>query len=1295
VSGAGTFNGVTYQARVIAGIYIRILAQSRLGWFSPANDTPTAVWGETKGPGDDARIEFGGRYATSEVQAKYGLTAGAELDEVLEKIRQLADANQMPVALVLDESSTSRLYREFATDLGRLRSGRSDDLRVDARRLHDAPETRDLLPRLYVIRTDLDDPHDGGMETALLLLASVLEDKTQTDAAWAFLAQDAMDLCRQELRRDRSSLITEVLSPKGIVLRPPDKDQPFLRQIEFVRGLLTKRQPQLAMVVLRQLATDLDHLSDVAPKIRYQAATLQASAHLALGQPDEGLVSAERALDIEPNGCRALAIAARCSLALGDLDKAKALAAEAVVSDPNEARAWTATAEVLASFGEPAAVPPSIVADDREYRVTIAETAVRHGDWDRALELTAGLLHEGDRSPEVLAVRSMALADRPVGPSDSEPWHEIDRLTTEAMLAVDEDDPLTTLALTLRSAARRRMNRTDEANADIESARLLDHENPEVLRHAVEARLEADDRDGALQVLWSPATEKDPILLTLRAGVRASLGEIAEGSRDLKAAWILIPNASDPDPIRLMAAEVAVDLGDLDFAEQSLESLSDEAKKSWREPFFRGRLCFARGDIDGGSKLLREAVRRETTTAPMVLPLLGERLFRAGRALEAVEVFDEVGRPNLSGEALLIYTAALMDVADLTRAQQVVDELASQGPLPQWALAVATDIAFRREEPEAAIQSLSELVARGGESKRISIALAKALIDVDRSPEASTYIDGLLQTPDLSPIELMQAAELLRGVGRTNESVEVGFRAYRHDSGNPDMHRAFAGMVVMGGGNIPPVDVVGPDTYVRLTLADKAVHEYVVYSDPPIDPLRNEFSVEDAATKGLIGLHVDDELVVNPGLRNQERWTVEVILPASVHAAQDIFEHFADRFEGQPFFVEVITVGKNLDNPEGVAQLIGAVGEQREFQQTLIKVYREQVPPLGMIAQRLGRSMVEFMAAASSDSTVGPLVVEWSDADGQARSVETARAANSAILTRSGLETAYDLKLLEALSASMELVVPRSLLDELRIELKEAKKRVDLGYSNLGPGGPVGLSMMSLDANDPRLVTRYESVNEQLVWAQTLRVEPRPLESIRSSGSPEDKIRDRLGRSSFDAAILAEKLGMALYADDLGLRRLGSGKPVAASFSTVSLLLGLAERGAITGEQRDENLLRLVLAHYVFVSPTAELLDLAVRREPVNGRATLAQALALLAAPTISATEAARMAVAVIKAAAVRSIQTISIEALTGLALNAMATRWRMPLCASLISNEAGEQLRLLPQHQESVRRTCAGLSRG
>ena len=58
MGGDATSSGINYQASVVAYVYVHILTGSKLRWLQVRDDTPTAISGETKGPGDDARIEF-------------------------------------------------------------------------------------------------------------------------------------------------------------------------------------------------------------------------------------------------------------------------------------------------------------------------------------------------------------------------------------------------------------------------------------------------------------------------------------------------------------------------------------------------------------------------------------------------------------------------------------------------------------------------------------------------------------------------------------------------------------------------------------------------------------------------------------------------------------------------------------------------------------------------------------------------------------------------------------------------------------------------------------------------------------------------------------------------------------------------------------------------------------------------------------------------------------------------------------------------------------------------------------
>ncbi len=56
MGGNATVSGTNYQAGVIAYVFVHVLAEARLRWLK-TDDTPSAVSGEVKGPGDDARVE--------------------------------------------------------------------------------------------------------------------------------------------------------------------------------------------------------------------------------------------------------------------------------------------------------------------------------------------------------------------------------------------------------------------------------------------------------------------------------------------------------------------------------------------------------------------------------------------------------------------------------------------------------------------------------------------------------------------------------------------------------------------------------------------------------------------------------------------------------------------------------------------------------------------------------------------------------------------------------------------------------------------------------------------------------------------------------------------------------------------------------------------------------------------------------------------------------------------------------------------------------------------------------------
>ena len=1267
----------------------------RLGWLGAADDTPLAVSGEVKGPGDDARIELGDRRSSIEVQAKHGLTGGAKLDEVVERIRTAAPTFEaMQVVLTLDRTSSRTVWIRFKDDLERLRSGRTDGLGTDAKRIVDAggDDSVAVLRRLYVVPIDVDHPHDPEGKQAMQLLASVLEDPTRAIAAWGVLANDADDLCARKLRRNRKDLV-DLLRAVDIGVKPLAKDERWHRQLDFCRQLLNRRHAAAALTVLSEIETGIVSLN-VEPRVLYRLAQQRASAFLQLDRHGEAFASAQRALDIDPKGVHALVTAAFASIRGGDLVAAVAFANRAVAADSESPLAWSAKAYMAVAAGEPLPNPPAGVGESEHYRTALAQLSVDASEWERALSITADLLAAGVRSPDVLWLRATSLLNIDETNSQlagSDPYSDAERLATDLIDTIaDDSHPYTHQGLVLRARARRLLGRHAEAQADVDRAREIAADDPETIGHAAHWKHEAGDDKGALQILQHPIVDRFPMLLAFRAQVRTALKDNIAARNDRDAALRQVADAQNSDEVRFTAADTSIVLKDLEIAERTLAGVTSRGTSDPRYKVLLGRVALAKGETETARAFYEEAATQDLPNRALYFVELGYKLQHAGRSAEAIAAFDVAGEDKIPEGAVRYWAAALFDNNELVRAQGIIDRLAQSGPLPDWALGLATEIALRRDDVDAAVRHLTRLVQYGQPTVGARIELARRLIELGRASDALPHLEALAGKPDLSPVQRMQTAQLLQAAGRPADALPLGFRAFRDAPGDPQLHRAFIVLSLMSKGPLPTVSEIGPDTHVRLRNQDGTAREHTIYPDQPINPLQGEMNVAAAETAGLLGRKVGDVVVHHEGTWQEQRWTVEAILPAVQYAVQDAMLHYEDRFPGEPFFMAGFHIGDGT-SVKDFAPIIASLQAKKELAEEVFTRYRERTLPLGTITSMLGGTIPDAMAQASMDpAKSGPLLVEWSNREGQEESRAAGVEATEVVLTRSALHTASSLGLLGRLRDAYTLVAPRSLYDELRQEVAEAGKLVVEGFKAV-TSGPTGLTVQELEPGHPQLTSQLERLRAQLRWLEeSARLEARPLETIERAESQQEEARELIGHSSYDAVTLTQQRNATMYADDLGLRRFLPKGSSARSFSSVGLLFALAERGTLTAEERDGQLLVLVQAHYAFVPPTLEVLELVVRRSSDLPHSVVAEVFALLGGPSTTLAEVAQIAAQLIRSAITRPIQLLAPEVVAKLSLQAMAGRWPRPLCALALQNAAQDELRFLPQELHVVQRICS-----
>ena len=315
-----------------------------------------------------------------------------------------------------------------------------------------------------------------------------------------------------------------------------------------------------------------------------------------------------------------------------------------------------------------------------------------------------------------------------------------------------------------------------------------------------------------------------------------------------------------------------------------------------------------------------------------------------------------------------------------------------------------------------------------------------------------------------------------------------------------------------------------------------------------------------------------------------------------------------------------------------------------------------------------------------------PLYVEWSDEEGTRASAEAASGDGAVVLTRSALFTLQMSGLLDVV-VDRSLFAPRSLRDVLQAELAEADERVDEGWHSVVAGGPAGITFQNLPPGHEVLRRRRDSLKALLDWCEkTLNFRSRPLEAFGKSDSQTEEGRQQLGESASDALELAQYTPATLYADDLGLRRLASALQI-RSFSTISLLHRLTERGMLSSTKRDRHLVDLAERHYNSVIATPELLPeaLGLHRSSQARRETFS----LLAGPSMTPVLAARTVLRAVKSELTSSIQSASIVQIVREGLSAMVLSFPLQMCTQVMTRVAEDELIVLPNELQLVKKVC------
>ena len=1227
------------------------------------------------------------------------MNAGAGFTDLVRAITERSKGRTpIPVALITDRSS-SEVLLSLGKDLDGLRAGIEEDRFGEPIRtmVRDA-ERRLVLTSLHIAPADFDEEHDYERQLSLEKLRRRLLDESRAEEAWDVLFADAMALCADGSRRNQSDLV-ELLETRHIRLRPFAADEARLAELEFIRVAMLERQyHQAALEALTKLSPQLE-AEGSASRIRAEAMRLTAVAHLGLEHMPQARAAARRAVELDDGCADPHATLAQALVRDGDPALASDEAVRAIALDPNSVRGWAAKARVQMATGQEIEEPPPAVAAHRDYKLALTEIRCTQDRWAEALDLAADLIREPAPNPFAHFFHAQALLA--LAEMDGTRRAHLHRAEEELTSLIDSlrlDHPLYAPARFTRGQVRELLGDHEGAAADEAFLQRVNGRDPGIVEQTVARHALRGDMDGALRVLDSTMVPTNARLLAMRAGLLAQKGRRDEAERDLDAANQALDLTESPDQVRYQLGEVSIDLGDVERARGFLADMSADARSSAMGELLAGLIAFAGGDVEGGKAHFRSAITAEPSAERQRLlrVRLAMSLREAKRPIEALAILEEIGLDQLPDDEIQAFVITAFEAGVLGAAKQGIERLAMKGPLPKWALSIRADIGLRTDDPEAVMADLLALEQAGASTSRVQLTLARCLIELGRQQDALNRINAALYAP-ITPGERIEAAIYLRNLDQRREAIAQAFLAYREDRRDPRIQRVLASMVLMAGDVLMNVGVVAAGTHVTLVRPDGTRRNHSVFAEPPLEKAVGELSVDEAELAGLIGLKAGDQVVRRRAPLPDEVETVEEIVPAEVHAARSIVDTFEDNFPNEPHFVTKVHVGDG-DEVGDLAGVLAMLGERRGYARQVLELYHRGGYPLEFIANLLGARVPDLIAGAT-DPDAGPLLVEWSDRRLYNAAVQAARDSTTLIVTRSALETAERHELLTVLEANFEIVSPRSLEWALREEVEAAADAVTTGRRTMA-STQRGLSFNELEPGHSNLAAELVRVRSALEWVvEKTRRMPRPVESIRNAAAADetqrnqDDVRDRLGQASFDAAMLAAHDLGTLYCDDLGLRRFAvRGPKPPTGVSTVSLVDGLVSRGLLSPRNRGRIHADLILAGYVYVPPSHDLLSDAMDRMPALGIPQFRTIFATLGGPLVTP-EVGDMVGRALKHVAVQTIERVSLEAVTEASVLAFAQRIAQPAAAALLKAMARRELRLLPQALTRVERTCDRLA--
>ena len=763
-------------------------------------------------------------------------------------------------------------------------------------------------------------------------------------------------------------------------------------ELAHIKKLIETHKPKTCLEFIDDIIKK--RWDTVTDKTRYKLLTNKGSCFLVQSKGKEAGALFVQALQYNQDDEKALVNAALGYSILDERESATTCLDRALAKNRLNADAWTLRLQYSTDLTELSRLKetvPKSLRDNASINWAYAVALQRDSSFlDAEESMALALQYDKERRIDLLvqlgALRlKNALDDAKLvgtGTLTTEVRNQIESsvsLLSEALSRLSESEivPVRIQALIDRGIAYRILSQTENAKKDLDQAIEWSPQDFEATKQRAILAAEEERFHDAILLLRPFAGVENAFI------AKMLLSETYRQAKDYSNAIKLLEgceNWPDGDGIRLNAMMIQADcylkLLDKASALTVVDKMKQVAPMSFAPFVFHARMERLYGQ--------KEAARQLAMTAKSLVAdemdffeewKLADELYALELFADAAQIYTRLAVPERNDGVTRRLIESHYEADQWDFALDYCRRLRKHHPDVQYATEIACGILEATGNLKAAIEILQEYLSLKPDDCHERLRLASAYRRDGKNADSDLELMKIEPTK-LGPGDTLHYVSMLLNKGETENAIRIMYEARRKYNNDAEIDMGYISTILGRGEQIAIMEEperVSVDSVVFLENDHNEKSVFIIENRPNGDLRKDEFNVENANSKKLMGMKVGDTIDLEENPIQKRVWTIKTLKSKYAYALAEALDTHSVRFPGRHDFFRIATPTDEMGQVDGEElrkQMLSTLPDERQHG-TLEDFYKQGKLTIGALAQLAGRDLLATTVYLASTKEVG------------------------------------------------------------------------------------------------------------------------------------------------------------------------------------------------------------------------------------------------------------------------------------------------------------------------------------